>query len=45
MFALNSYEERQAATCHFSKEFGANPGNLVTNRKKCIKIKKRIEWW
>jgi hypothetical protein len=27
-FAQNSFEERRAATCRFSKEFYANPGNV-----------------
>jgi hypothetical protein len=33
-FAHNSFEEKQAATCHFSKEFFKNLGNISTNRKK-----------
>jgi hypothetical protein len=41
-FALNSSEEQQADICRFSKEFGENPGNVSTNRKKGIKIHKRI---
>jgi hypothetical protein len=41
-FAQNSFEERQAATCRFSKEFCANPGNVLTNRKEGITFQKRI---
>jgi hypothetical protein len=41
-FANNSFEERQAATCPFSKDFYENPGNVSTKRKKGIKIHKRI---
>ncbi len=41
-FAQNSSEERQAATCCFSKEFCENLGNLLTNSKKEIKIQNRI---
>jgi hypothetical protein len=41
-FALNSFEKRQSATCRVSKEFCKNPGNVLTNRKEGIKIKKRI---
>jgi hypothetical protein len=33
-FALNSFEKRQATTCHFSKEFCENSGNAPTSRKK-----------
>jgi hypothetical protein len=40
-FAHNSFETGQAATCHFSKEFCENPGNILTNRKERIKIQKR----
>jgi hypothetical protein len=40
--AGNSFKEQQAATCRFSKEFCENPGNVLTNRKKGIKIHKRI---
>jgi hypothetical protein len=40
-FAENSFEGRQAATCCVSKEFGKNPVNVPTERKKGIKIKKR----
>jgi hypothetical protein len=32
----------KAATCHFSKEFCENPGNVITDRKEGIKIQKRI---
>jgi hypothetical protein len=39
-FAHYSFEKRQAATCHFSKEFCKNPGNISANRKKGIKIHK-----
>jgi hypothetical protein len=41
-FAHNYFEERQAATCRFSKEFCQNPGNISINRKTGIKIQKRI---
>jgi hypothetical protein len=41
-FAQNSFEQRQAATCRFSKEFCENPGNVLTDRKEGIKIQKRI---
>jgi hypothetical protein len=41
-FAQNSSEEWQAATCHFSKEFCKNPGNVFANRKKDTKIQNRI---
>jgi hypothetical protein len=41
-FAQNSFEERQAAACRFSKEFCGNPGNVLTNRKEGIKFQKRI---
>jgi hypothetical protein len=41
-FAHNSIEKRQAATCHFSKEFCENPENVLINRKEGIKIQKRI---
>jgi hypothetical protein len=37
-FSQNSFEERQAATCPYSKEFCENPVNVSTNRKKGIKI-------
>jgi hypothetical protein len=30
----------QAATCHFSKEFCGNPGNVATNRKEGGKFKR-----
>jgi hypothetical protein len=40
--AHNSFEMQHAATCHFSKEFCENPGNVFTNRKEGIKIQKRI---
>ncbi len=33
--------KRPAVTYRFSKEFRANPGNVSTNKKKRIKIKKR----
>jgi hypothetical protein len=39
-FAHNSFEKAQAATCRFSKEFSLNPGNVLTNRKEGIEIKK-----
>jgi hypothetical protein len=39
-FAHNSFEEWQAATCRFSKEFCNNPGNVSTNSKKGIKNSK-----
>jgi hypothetical protein len=42
IFAYNSFEEQQAATCRFSKEFCENPGYVSTNGKKGIKIQKRI---
>jgi hypothetical protein len=41
-FAQNSFEKWQAAVCRFSKEFCENPGNVLTNRKKVIKLQKRI---
>jgi hypothetical protein len=41
-FAHNSFEMQHAATCHFSKEFCENPGNVLTNRKEGIKIQKKI---
>jgi hypothetical protein len=41
-FAHNYFEEQQAATCHFSKVFCENPGNVSTNRKKGITIQKCI---
>jgi hypothetical protein len=41
-FTQNSFEKQQAATCHFSKEFCENPGNVLTNTKEGIKIQKRI---
>ncbi len=37
-FAMNSFEEWQATTCHFSRDFHANLGNVLTMRKKIIKI-------
>jgi hypothetical protein len=39
-FAQNSFEKQQAALCRFSKEFGENPQNVSTKRKKGIKIQK-----
>jgi hypothetical protein len=36
--AQNSFEERQAATCRFSKEFSENPGNVATKRKEGKKV-------
>jgi hypothetical protein len=41
-FAHNSFEEWQADTCRFSNEFCEDPGNVSTNRKKELKIQKRI---
>jgi hypothetical protein len=38
---LHSFEKRQAATCRFSKEFCASPGNVLNNRKEGIKTQKR----
>jgi hypothetical protein len=35
-------KSRQAAMCRFSKEFCENPGNGLTNRKKGIKLQKRL---
>jgi hypothetical protein len=40
-FAHTSFEKRQASTCHFSKEFHENPGNVLTSRKEGIKIQKK----
>jgi hypothetical protein len=34
--------KRQAGTCHFSKDFQDNPGNLLTDRKKEMKNQKKI---
>jgi hypothetical protein len=34
-------ERLQEITCHFSKEFCENPGNVPTNRKKGLKLQKR----
>jgi hypothetical protein len=42
VFAQNSFEKRQAATIHFSKEFFENPRNLSTIRKKWMKIQVKI---
>jgi hypothetical protein len=33
---LNSFEKKQVAACSSSKELGANPRNVSTNRKKAI---------
>jgi hypothetical protein len=41
-FAQKSFEKWQAAICHISKEFCENLGNVLTNRKKGIKLQKRI---
>jgi hypothetical protein len=41
-FAQNPFEKLQADIYHFSKDFCANLRNLSTNRKKEIKIQKRI---
>jgi hypothetical protein len=35
-FSQNSFEKRQVAACHFSKEFCANPRNTSTNRMRGI---------
>jgi hypothetical protein len=40
-FAQNSFQKWQTV-CRFSKEFCENPGNESTNRKKGIKLQKRI---
>ncbi len=41
-FVRNPFDQRQATPCHFSKDFCANPGNVLTNEKKRIKLQKRI---
>jgi hypothetical protein len=41
-FAQNSFEKWQVTTCSFSIEFSENLGKLSTNRKKGIKIQKRL---
>jgi hypothetical protein len=41
-FAQNSFEKGMPATCHFSKEFCENLGNVLSKRKEGIKIQKRI---
>jgi hypothetical protein len=35
-------KREQAAACHFSEEFPANPENVSANRRKEIKIQKRL---
>jgi hypothetical protein len=41
-FVRNPFDQRQATPCHFSKDFCANQGNVLTNEKKRIKLQKRI---
>jgi hypothetical protein len=42
-FAQNSFEEPQAATCHFSTEFCENLGNVSTNiGRKGLKFKRIV---
>jgi hypothetical protein len=41
-FVGNPLEKRQAATCRFSEEFRANPGNVSTSGKKEILTQKRV---
>jgi hypothetical protein len=40
--AQNSFEKQQTVTWRISKEFLENPGNVPTNRRKGVKIQKRI---
>jgi hypothetical protein len=40
-FSQNPFETWQAANYRFSKDSGAIPGNVSTNRKKGVKIQKR----
>jgi hypothetical protein len=41
-FTQNSFEKRLKATCVFSRRFCKNVGNVPANRKRGIKIQKRI---
>jgi hypothetical protein len=41
-FSHNSFKKQQAATCRFSKEFGENPGKILTNRREGNELQKRI---
>jgi hypothetical protein len=37
-FLPNFFEKQQVATCHSSKEFCANPRNVLTKRKRAIAL-------